>query len=100
MMNTDQRELTDSDIYERQEWGHKMDAKMSMVMFSQGWWSNLMQTVTALGIVAVLGLIISLRSDVAYLMREAPYVTRADYNREIGEMKHEMYQIEHEMSRK
>jgi hypothetical protein len=79
-MNTDSSELTYDDIYQRKGWGESMDRQsMTVNAFTPGWWSNLMQTVMALGLMAILGLLLSMKSDVNALMRDFPYVSKSDY---------------------
>jgi hypothetical protein len=98
-MSSNVRELSEEELYEREGWGAKMDERspMSMTMFSPGWWSNLMGTVSALGIVAVFGLLMSIRSDVNYLMHSAPYVTKQDYDRDMDRFQHELGDLETRM---
>jgi hypothetical protein len=97
-VNTSTQELTDKELYEREEWSEQVDRQsMSIQMFSPGWWSNLMQTVIALGTVAGVGLIISLKSDVNSLMRDAPYVSRSEYDKDQARTEHAMSELEREV---
>ena len=96
-MNTSTRELSPDEIYKQQGWSEEMDRQsMQVTMFSPGWWSNLMQTVIALGTVAGVGLIISLKSDVNALMRDAPYVSRSEYDKDQARTEHQLTELERE----
>lgn len=89
-MNTDARELTESELYDQHILGEMMDRPM----FSQNWWGGLMQTLIAIGTVAIIGLVLSLKVDVNGLMRDAPYVTKTEYDRDTLRLEGQLTQLE------
>lgn len=95
-MNTESDELSSDELYQRELWGRKMD-KHQGNPFSPNWWSSIMQTVMAGGILAVFGLLLSMKSDINSLMRDFPYVSKLEYKDDRKYMDERISIIEHEI---
>lgn len=63
-------------------------------------WTNVMQTVIAAGVVAMTALVISMKSDVSLLMQRPPAVSKEEFDRNANRWDQEIHDLQRDRDRK